>query len=150
MIKKDDVVTILNEELLFHECQGQVVEIVDDGDPDGNIGVKIGPKDEYLLGYCWNEDQKTVRFTEDELRVDQDWCIENKIIALYGRDRWHHAYSLGEPLNTEKECMHEDCPDKCKQRIMVNIWGSVYEIDVCDNHAKKWHGMCADSFPFKK
>ncbi|MFQ5661840.1 MAG: hypothetical protein ACE5F2_01130 [Candidatus Paceibacteria bacterium] len=149
-MKIGNIVTIVSEDSVFDGKQAEVVEIEDDGNEDGNIGVKLSSRDEYLLGYCSDESEKIIRFKEDELRVDKDWGIEIKACNLFGKNMWHHLYVMKEEFVSGKDCIHENCKEKTTRRILVNIWGSVYEFDTCDAHAERYHGKCVDDFPVKK
>ena len=144
-----NIVTVTLVDSIFHGTQGEVVEIKDDGDEDGNIGVMPGPDGERYLGYCRNDSERIVRYEESDLRLDNDWTAENRTHRLFGNN-WHHVYTFSLPLDPEQDCMHKDCDNKRSARIMVNIWGTVCEFDVCDSHRDEWHGNCADEFPFKK
>lgn len=62
-----DIVTVMLEDCRFYENQGQVKEIVNDEDPDGNIGVQFGRWCETLA--C-TEEHAIIRFHESELRKD--------------------------------------------------------------------------------
>jgi hypothetical protein len=84
------------------------------------------------------------------LRKDDDWSPENKATLLFGTrfqriEMYRHAFTPG------KECICEGCSNKATERIMVNVWGTVVEEDVCAEHALQYHGKCIDGpFPNKR
>jgi hypothetical protein len=141
-----DIVTVTLEECTYFEKQGQVVEIVADGDSDGPIGVKFGRWCEVI---AFNEEHITVRFEEPELRKDLDWSLEVKVFQCYGDDLWHSLYALKYLFDPAGTCKAEGCQEPNVRRCLINIWGSVYEIDLCKTCATAYHGMMGESFPRK-
>lgn len=145
-----NIVTITLADSLFNGKQAEIVEIADDGNEDGNIGVILGRDGEHLVGYCRTDEERIVHFKENELHLDDDWSPMNKAFKLFGPDMWHRVLSLKRPFDPERDCMHEGCYKKNTFRAMINIWGSVCEADLCDVHCEEWHGKCVESFPWKK
>ncbi len=145
-----NIVTVTLAGSPFNGKQAEIVEIKDDGNEEGNIGIIFGHDGEHLLGYCQNDSERTVRFKEDELRLDSDWTPMNKAYKLFGPHMWHSLFIAKKPFDPEGSCMHKDCEKKNTVRIMVNIWGSVCEADVCDAHREEYHGKCMDAFPWKQ
>jgi len=143
MVQVGSIVTIIADCALTGQ-QGEVVEIVEDGHQDGNIAVRVENPLSSLPG------QKVPRFKEEELRVDADWTPEIQATRLFRKNGYHTIREPKEPFSPEKDCSHADCPEKNTRRVLVNFWGSVYLIDLCDAHAEKWHGRHADTFPFRK
>lgn len=43
-------------------------------------------------------------------------------------------------------CWCKDCPYLVAKRIIVNIWGTAMEVDVCEGHARL-DGWCMDDLP---
>ena len=127
--------------------QGQVVEIVHDDDPDGPIGVKFGGWRRF--SHLLEGEDTTVRFLEMELRKDEDWSLEVKVYQCYGHNMWHSIATLKEPFDSKKICKAEGCTNLNVRRCLVNIWGTVYEIDFCETCATAYHGMLGESFPRK-
>lgn len=144
------IVTVTLEDSAFEGKQAEIVEIVDDKDEDGGIGVMFGRDGEHLLGYCRDDSEKVIRFRENELREDSDWTPTNKAYRLFGSSMWHILYMLKEPFDPEQDCTHENCKEKATSRIMVNAWGVVCEHDVCNIHRDEYHGKNVDLFPTKK
>jgi len=60
---------------------------------------------------------------------------------------------LGFPWTPENRCMHEDHDEgdapQAVRRAMVNVFGTVQEIDVCEAHLGQ-DGRCADDIPYRK
>lgn len=142
MVEVGSIVTILPEEFRFHGKQGEVIDIIDDGDKDGNILVRIEAPDAH-------PPNPEVRCKETELQIDQEWSLEIRANRVFGSGKYHSLHSLSNPFDPEKECS-EDCQVKNSRRVLINIWGSVCEFDLCEPHAKEWHGKHADSLPKKK
>ncbi len=144
-----NIVTVVSEDCRFFESQGEIVEIKDDGDPDGNIGVRFGEWYADLFDYPDGK-YTIVRFVEKELRQDADWSLEAKIVRLYGKHCWHSVYVLKKPFDPTEECPEEGCAEQVSRRCLINIWGSIYEIDLCGKHVEKYHGKCGEIFPAKQ
>jgi hypothetical protein len=145
----NDVVTVISEDTMYFEQQGEVVEVVNDNDPDGPIGVRFGIWCSHLFDAFHEANQTTVRLLEAELRKDPDWTLEIKTIRLFGKEMWHSLFSRGIPLDRNTKCQTENCIHFCDERCLINIWGSVYEIDLCSECAKQYHGMMGESWPSK-
>lgn len=145
-----NIVTVVDEELLLYDKQGEVVDIKNDGHEDGPYCVKFGASCDHLLTGP-RPRNRIVRFSEKELRKDERWEIKTWADNLYG-DMWHSAYNLPDPWTAENECMHEEHGQtsvKSTVRILVNCWGTVYEMDMCDAH-RDLHGKCGEILPIRK
>lgn len=68
--------------------------------------------------------------------------IEKDIEELFGRIGWHH-YSRAQRKDGVKECYwcKKQPPTK---RALVNIWGTVCDVDCCEECYPKNHGCCRD------
>jgi hypothetical protein len=141
-----DIVAVTLKDCSYYNQQGQVVEIVDDGHPDGRIGVKFGEWCESLAFY---ESHAVVRFEESELRQDADWSLKVKVFQCYGTYVWHSLYVLPHSFDLTKTCKAEGCQNLNVRRCLINIWGNVYEIDLCETCAQAYHGKIGESFPQK-
>lgn len=148
MIQKRNIVTVMLKDSSLYDKQGKVVEISDDNDEDGNIGVKFGLDGEELLGFCGTEKEKIIRFCEHDLRVDDDWTIESKVYKLFGK-MWHTLYIPKKSLEANTDCAKKDCKNKASSKSMINIWGSVYEVYLCKSCRKSYHGKGMDDFSFR-
>jgi hypothetical protein len=147
MLKKGTIVTILAPKSDFNGKQG---EIVSWDEKNKLYIIKLNPRFEYLVGAGLSGDDKYVRFEETELRTEDDWEPLNKVHTLFGRDMWHTVEYSESKFVPGEECCHQGCHKKASRRIMVNVWGTVLEEDVCDEHAKMYHGKCIDGpFPNK-
>ncbi len=144
-----NIVTVIFEDCMYFEQQGEVVEIVEDGDSDGPVGVKFGKWCKHLFNSFHDGNFTTVRFEEVELRKDADWGIEVKAVRCYGARMWHSLCSLRRPFDPKGKCQTENCTHFCDQRCLINIWGTVSEIDLCMECAKQYHGKCGEMWPAK-
>ncbi len=147
-----DVVTITLPDTRFTGKQGVVVNILNDGNPDGPIGVRFPEYYKFLFDFP-NKPDTVIRFTEADLKKNtrddkQDITQEQLCDVLFGK-MWHSIYSLKRPLMIGfRDCTHKNCSNKVAMRIMVNCHGTVQEIDVCKNHVE-YHGRNCDDFPHK-
>ena len=123
-IEIGNIVTVVSKDSYLHGKQGEVVEIEDDGGEDGPVGVFFHKSS--ILYYCFSREERTIRFEVNELRVDDNWSVENRARMVYGSYMYHHLSELMFPFSPENDCMCEDCTDKSSKRIIVNIWGNSY------------------------
>lgn len=143
-IRIGDIVTVIFE-CLFTGNQGVVVEIVDDDDEDGPIGVRFGSEYRESLGILW-EEQNVTRFLETDLRVESSWSTATLAKRLY-RSCHHTVYELKYPFVLGCDCMIRGCPHKASMRGVVNIWGTVCPLDLCEDHTEEYHGKLGESLP---
>jgi hypothetical protein len=68
---------------------------------------------------------------------------------LFGR-LWHSTATLKAAFHPGGSCQHQGCALPVVRRIMVNVWGTAIEFDVCDEHAQRYHGKLLDDFPAKR
>lgn len=144
-----DIVTVIDEDLMCFNQQGKVIEIKEDGNEDGPIGVRFGPSARYLFSGDWRPDN-LVWYQEKELRKDAELTLENQVIEKFGTRMWHTFYDTPFPFSEQNLCMSEEHIDdvpKASKRILINFVGSVYPIDVCKEH-EHFDGKCAESWPF--
>jgi hypothetical protein len=142
-IEIGNIVTIISTESGYNKKQGQVVEIVDDGDEDGPVGVKFHPND--MLHIVADENNCIVRHEIHELRIDPCWSLGHRALLAY--PGMHHTlFELLFAFSPENPCMHEDCERNAARRCMINVWGCVYERDYCEEHGKI-DGMMGESLP---
>lgn len=148
-----NIVTVTLPGCRFNAHQGLVVEIKNDGNEDGSIGVKFGHSSRYLFNYPDSPEETTIWFTVTELRVEQTWNAEIRAKNLYGRNGMYHSlHAMREVFNSQVHyCMHNDHRDKQKvpptRTILINHWGTVYEFPACKEHEKE-DGRCVDVVPF--
>jgi len=81
------------------------------------------------------------------LMPDTEWKFEGKRIEIKFPG-CHHVSFLRNPINFESECHICNCA--ARVRIDVNIWGTIYQYDVCRECAKEWDGKRTDGLPEKK
>jgi hypothetical protein len=142
-----DVVTVLLD-CGYKGKQGEVVAVVHDRDEDGPVVVRFDKHDHFRY---FGPDDKVpdIRFQESDLRRDQHWSIEVLARRLFNQ-MWHSLQYFKDPLDPTKACMHEGCDQMRSRRIAVNIWGTVCEADVCDQHSERYHGKMVELFPWRK
>lgn len=145
-----NIVTVLLEDSTYCDCQGQVVEIKDDGDEDGPIGVRFGREYNHLFDFFQTGDSITVRFLEAELRKDLEWNLEVRLFRAFGSSVCNFLMERTVPFDPKNECQAELCSEDCARRCLINIWGTVYEIDLCETCAKLFDGKWGESWPNKR
>jgi hypothetical protein len=141
--KKGDIVTVTKIDSLVRDEQGEVVAV-------GNkISVFFG-EEVTILGYTSSRDERIFNFSPEDLKKEKDWKLETKATKLFGRNMFHHLFARKSPFNPKDECQIEGCPDLVFKRGLYNFWGSVYEVDLCEEHYKTKHGVCGEDLNFKK
>lgn len=132
-----------------------IMEICDDNNPDGPIGVVFAPWYDYL--FC---DPNTldciIRLREENLEIDKPWSLSNKEYFQYFIK--HQMGSINALYRTKKEipflpglsnCMIKGCEKKAIVQIYYNVYGTVNEAYVCGDHAH-YHGTWTDGLLIKK
>jgi hypothetical protein len=143
-----NIVRIVGDDLWLNGKQGEIVEI--DHRKEIPYSVKFGKSCRHLFDYPRPENL-IVDFTATELQKEDRWDLKILADDLYGT-MWHSAASLSKPFDPSTECMHEDhtaSAPKATARILVNCWGTVYELDVCEEH-KFLHGLCGETLPIRR
>lgn len=144
-IQISNIVTVTLKDCFFQNKQGEVVEIKDN--PDGPVGVLFKRRD--IGQYTSSREERIVHFEYNELRLEDDWNIENQARTLYG-SLFHHLYTLTYFFSPKNDCMHEKCQSKATRRILVNEYmGTVSQRDTCNKHGNEYHGKYMDTFPNK-
>lgn len=142
-----NIVTIMLD-CTLQGCQGTIVKIVRYGDEDGPIGVRFGREHRWLFDPYWKKDNVT-RFEESDLRIDSDWSLQTKTLRAYGRSMWHSLCHLPFAWTFANQCLIKDCPHTAVMRGVANVWGSVYEVDLCAQHREEYNGMCGEELSLK-
>lgn len=62
---------------------------------------------------------------------------------------WNVIYTNPAPFVAGGPCMRDGCTTPVARRILVNIWGTVCEYEVCGPCGEQWHGKLVDDFPCK-
>jgi hypothetical protein len=168
-----NIVKVVDSNRAHFDMQGQVVGI---SEPRQGACVRVwfGREADYLLQYPDNEkarrmietatvppsaatqakDVRTWIFSAHELALCESWKVETLAGRLFGRGMWHtlyvpkHAFVSG-----ARNCDVEGCGNArtaATQRILVNLHGVVCFADVCERHAREYHGKCMDTFPWRK
>jgi hypothetical protein len=148
-ISRGTVVTVFTPDTVFTGKQG-ILE-VDATNPTQDVGVRFGRELSYLFGFSFKPEGEVVEFPAGQLRPDADFTIEIRVERLFGRNCWNQVYSFKKPFDPAAghECNREGCTARATKRILVNIWGTVCEHEVCGPCAEQWHGKLVDDFPAK-
>ncbi|MFH1315813.1 MAG: hypothetical protein ABIH67_05480 [Candidatus Uhrbacteria bacterium] len=93
------------------------------------------------------------RFMPSELEVQENgWTPVTRADFIFCLSV-NAVFPLAFPWSPKNRCMHEDHTDAnaplAVRRAMVNVWGTVQEIDVCEKHLDQ-DGRCADDIPYRK
>lgn len=141
------IVTVVGGETSYEDEQGRVVEVCNDGDEDGPIGVLF--RREQIMHYVHAPSQQVVRFLPSDLRVDDEWCVKELAIRIYG-NMFHSLTDLTIPFDARNVCMHDGCDEVVIGRAMMNSWGTIIRRDLCLKHYSRYHGWCVEMFTSKK
>jgi len=138
MLKKGDIVTVIRKGYPYRGMQGQIVR----------TKIKKHADDERIIVAFPEYPGQEWAYRETNLRKDKGWSLENRVNLLFKRNslflsKARYPLRIGHTL-----CMHEKCGKKATQDILINCWGNVCQIYVCDDHSN-WNGKCVDSFPFR-
>ena len=146
-----DTVVVLPETDDYHVCVGQIVgKKPDPRSQMKNLVFLVKPSERHhgTHGhYGWKNEG--VWCAKRQLAHPDDCELKVRAEVLYP-NYWHSSSRPKEPFSLTKPCMVEGCDELCVRRILINIWGTVYEFDACGPHAEEYHGLCGESFPFVK
>lgn len=78
------------------------------------------------------------------LTFKQERCLD----SIFGR-MWHTLMIRPDPFSPVAPCEHDECMRSASSRVLVNIWGVVWPVNVCDEHAS-YHGRKLDDFPMRR
>ena len=137
------IVTVLYRNCQLCGKQGQVFAI-DENKKSDPVVVLFNKRD--ILGMY---DSEMVSFDFVDLRKELTWSIDNRI-NLYWSHSWHQSFALKYLFSKDNDCMYKACPNHVCQRIVYNYWGSIYEMDVCDEHASCNGYMIETEPPYKE
>jgi hypothetical protein len=141
------LVKVVSKETLYFEKFGEVVEISNGSKEDGSIGIRFDIDD--LFYAVSSEENCVVRFKPQELSVVTDTPVQYLAKKLF-RNLYHSTRELSFSFSPKNFCMYEGCQNKATKRAVTNIWGTVIEVDVCDEHHTMCHGKCGEIFPISK
>ncbi len=144
-----------------NEVLGKVVGF----DKEGGVmlvKIKASKKQAELWGYFFSEayphwrceDDKTYAFMwlpPEELVISaMGYSVSALADILYPHS--HHSFLQPKELKFLSEemqpvCWHKGCMEKSVGVGLINCWGSVYPVVMCQEHTR-WHGTLCDSDPF--
>ncbi|MFA7319603.1 MAG: hypothetical protein WC022_03355 [Parcubacteria group bacterium] len=151
MLKIGSVVTVIEEDHWLKGLQGEVANIRKRKDAKLPIGVRFAEHYEIRIARSpFKPRDGIIYFLREILREDEEFTPENRAKALFRKDSFLRIRFFKDAVNTKEPCMHRDCEELRTKRIMVNTWGTVDEVDVCDKHADDYHGKCVDGFPYRE
>lgn len=145
-IEEGNIVKVYGTETSFDGAYG-IVGKVFIGEEKENVGVTFGKDKSHLFGFQFKKNG-IMMFSDKNLEVVEDFPVEVKAEHLF-KGSYMVIRSPKEPLDKNSECRHDNCLQKAEKRAMVNIWGSVCEVDVCSQHFDEYNGHLIDSFPWK-
>jgi len=109
------------------------------------VSVKVFSRDYSFFEGGWEEIFMILNVSD--LKPDTKRSFDESRLEVKFGSFWI-VYFLINPLNPNSECGF--CNNSARVRIEMNIWGSIYQYDVCHTCAKKWDGVRADGPPVKK
>ena len=140
----NDVLIIVPDDNYFHGTDGVVKSIQNE-----KVTVEFGKEYYDIFSQMCRYSETTEEFSSNEIQIiDIVDYLEIRATRIYGKHYFHRLCRLPYRFSLKNDCMHHDCVKKSTKRIIFNAWGSVYEHDVCDEHAKL-DGWCGDSFYMK-
>ena len=144
-----DHVVIDCSENRFHSKGALVVSIPFDckvGDsPTKVVAVKVFDRGWFFGGDGeWKEFFLILELSN--LKADTKDAFEMSRLEVKFGHFWT-VHFIKEDLNPDAECAY--CQSSARVRIELNIWGSIYQYDVCRSCAVKWDGALTDSPPEK-
>lgn len=91
-------------------------------------------------------------FTAKEIEFESlTWAPPARASFLFGGMGWHHIRYSKDPFDDTCVCMHAahdgQEPPPATRRALVNIWGTVCDIDVCAEH-EDLDGCRMDDVPY--
>jgi hypothetical protein len=140
------IVTVVLVKSRYYMCQGDVVGITHDDNPEGALDVRFGKS----CSHCFTdpaEEEVIVRFREEHLNQDAEWSLYSKIVRAFGLNAWRGVVYIKAPFDRNDRCQAEGCHTHVARRCLVKILWVVYELDLCRDCAPKYDGQTLDRFP---
>ena len=138
-IRKGDAIVVHKN---GDELDGQFGEVVS---IEGcKIGVIFSP--EVHPGYVSLPSDRTSFFEPEQLSEGKGWDPMQRMLALFG-SAWS-LFTRDSSLETDDGCQVKGCAKAAQRKGLVNLWGMVYEVDLCEEHFDQYHGTRRDSFPW--
>ncbi len=143
-IPKGTVVTVITD-----HTQGVVQ--ADVTDPEQEVPILYGREYSYLFGFDFDPVTAVRTARGADLEPQTDFTPENRADRLFPR-HWHHFAVFDDPWDPaqNRDCQHLPCGAKATKRVMVNVWGTVCELEMCDSCATQWHGKRVEDVPAKR
>lgn len=151
MFKKGNIVKDTSDESHFFGKQGEVCRVYPNGTAVVLFPLFMIPS--YL--FCWSEKKKPIYVTYkgddlDDLVLEDHWD-EGALTVWRAEQIWlrfhHSVYSMKEPFREGSPCMVEGCEETATERGLINVWGTVYPIDMCPEHLERWHAKAVEVGP---
>lgn len=152
-LSPEDIVTDLDNESVFFGKQGRIIKIQLRfwGEPEVIVWFdRKDCPDNFFLGDEDNHEEGV--YVEHQLHFlekNEDWEPDIYARRFFGT-HWHTTCKNIHPLTPEKLCQVSKCSSYQSKTIWFNIWGSVCNAHVCTEHARAYHRMCGDSFPWRE
>ncbi len=100
----------------------------------------------------WTDCPRVVFFRPDELAIESDWKLEFYAKRTFPRG-FHTLFEFKDKspfIPGSHECSIEGCSHPATRVALLNIWGSIYPVWVCEVCFVEFHGMCGDDLPARK
>ncbi len=159
MFKPGDIVTDVNPENVFYEKQGQVVCVQLRFWEEPEVWVMFGRTlYPYSLPPKGGDDRAKFlyfQFEEKDLKLEDGkmaraYHAMRKAQTIFG-EKWHSLELHRNSLDQTKKCMENACGSKQTEEVLVNVWGTVRNVFLCEHHAVTYRKYpCMDAFLFDK
>ena len=145
MIKKDNIVTVINKKLEAFNCQGIVVKTNGKNKKHPIVVLFEDGMHNHLFHFDIPKNERTKNFKESELKVNSEWKLEIRARRIFG-DEFHSLRAQKKDSNPEKKCNAADFDSligcngsNATKKALVNFSGTVCEIPTCDICFEKYN-----------
>lgn len=153
LVKGNIVKNNLDDSTLYGK-QGEVIRVYSNGTVIVRFPVFMIPS--YLFWH--NEERRpiNVTFKGDEvadLLLEDHW--DEQALTVWRAEklwpRFHHSVCwLEKPFEQGSKCTVKGCEKTALKRGLINYVGSVYPVDMCAEHCKRWDEKAVEDFPVLK
>lgn len=168
-LQVDSIVKVVGEGHIHSGKQGQIVGF-DEKDEETPVRVWFGRECDHLNDLLVRdrvysqkkyvteppppEDQENCtrvwNYSPNQLEAVPEWDIETLAKRHFPR-----MYNCWSPMKHPfvpggKDCDVRGCDRMVTRRILCNIWGAVFQADVCEECAPEFHLQKMDGFPWKE